>query len=187
MNLHLVGASPEPEEPKGNHHSLDELYLKYALDVKRWASHLAGPSADIEDIVHDVFIVALRRRFRFRGDAHVRTWLFRITHNVSRGRRRMRAIRELLFGRHREALVTAAPTPTTPQEEIERRERHVRFYQALDRLPDCYRTTLILYEIERLSGAEVAELTGTTLNTVWVRLHRGRSRLLEHLSREEDL
>jgi RNA polymerase sigma-70 factor (ECF subfamily) len=68
---------------------------------------------------------------------------------------------------------------------MERRERHVRLYQALDRLPDCYRTTLILYEIEELSGEQVAELTETNLSTVWVRLHRGRERLVQLLVRED--
>jgi RNA polymerase sigma-70 factor (ECF subfamily) len=94
-------------------------------------------------------------------------------------------IRRLLFNRHQETLASLAPSPSTPQEEIERRERHVRLYQALDQLPDGYRTALILYEIEGLSGEEVAELTGTSLGTVWVRLHRGRAKLLEVLDKEE--
>jgi RNA polymerase sigma-70 factor (ECF subfamily) len=68
---------------------------------------------------------------------------------------------------------------------MERREHHVRLYQALDRLPDSYRTTLILYEIEELSGERVAELTGTNVGSVWARLHRGRERLVELLERED--
>ena len=57
--------------------------------------------------------------------------------------------------------------------------------QALDRLPDVYRTALILYELEELPGEEVARLTGVPLGTVWVRLHRGRERLMQILSRGE--
>ena len=77
------------------------------------------------------------------------------------------------------------PEPRTPQHELERREQSARLYQALDRLPDVYRTALILYELEELPGEEVARLTGVPLGTVWVRLHRGRERLMQILSRGE--
>ena len=186
MGLHLVGSLSDPEEANGRPEPLDRLYEEHASDVKRWARRLAGPRADLEDLVHDVFVIALRRRFVSRHQANVTTWLFRVTENVVRNRMRRGFIRRLLFNRHQETLVSLAPSPSTPHEEVERYERHVRLYQALDQLPDCYRTTVILYEIEGLSGEEVAELTGTSLGTVWVRLHRGRAKLLDLLSKEEE-
>jgi RNA polymerase sigma-70 factor (ECF subfamily) len=115
----------------------------------------------------------------------VKAWLFRITHNAVRSRMRRGFVRRLLLGRHQDALVAQTPTPSTPQQEIERRERHVQLYDALDQLSDSYRTPLILYEIDGLSGEEVAELTGVRLATVWVRLHRGRAKLLDLLNKEE--
>jgi RNA polymerase sigma-70 factor (ECF subfamily) len=185
MGLHVVGSLSDPEKANGRPEPLDRLYERYASDVKRWAGRLAGPRADLEDLVHDVFVIALRRGFVNRPEASVKTWLFRVTENVVRNRMRRGFIRRLLFTRHQDALVSLAPAPSTPHEEIERRERHVRLYQALEQLPDCCRTAVILYEIEGLSGEEVAELTGTSLGTVWVRLHRGRVKLLEVLDKEE--
>ena len=185
MRLHVVKSISSPEGASSQPEPLEGLYEQHAYDVKRWARRLAGPRADLEDLVNDVFVIALRRRFSYRGEASAKTWLFRITHHVVRNRMRRGFIRRLLFSRHQDALVSLAPTPSTPQEEIERRERHVRLYQALDQLPDSYRTPLILYEIEGLSGEEVAELTSISLATVWVRLHRGRTRLLEVLDKEE--
>ena len=88
-----------------------------------------------------------------------------------------------LFGQNQTDLVP--PEPRTPHHEFERREQNARLYQALDRLPEVYRSTLILYELEELSGEEVARLTGVPLGTVWVRLHRGRERLMQILSRGE--
>jgi RNA polymerase sigma-70 factor (ECF subfamily) len=173
-----TGASAAPADP------IDALYERHLNQVKRWARQLAGPAADLEDLVHDIFLVALRKGFQERGEASVDTWLFRIAHHEVRAKRRRSRLRQLLLGRHQDTLVPAAPN--TPQQEMERRERHARLYQALDRLPDCYRTTLILYEIEELSGERVAELTETSLGTVWVRLHRGRERLVELLVREDD-
>jgi RNA polymerase sigma-70 factor (ECF subfamily) len=92
-------------------------------------------------------------------------------------------VRQWLFGQNQTDLVP--PEPRTPQHELERREDNVRLYQALDQLPEVYRTTLILYELEELSGEEVAGLTGVSIGTVWVRLHRGRERLMHILSREK--
>jgi RNA polymerase sigma-70 factor (ECF subfamily) len=185
MELHAVGSLSDSEEANGRPEPLDRLYAEHASDVRRWARRLAGPRADLEDLVHDVFVIALRRRFVVRREANVTTWLFRVTENVVRSRMRRGFVRRLLFNRHQETLVSLAPSPSTPHEEVERRERHVRLYRALDQLPDCYRTAVILYEIEGLSGEEVAKLTGTSLGTVWVRLHRGRAKLLEVLDEEE--
>src|SRR5204863_7143590 len=68
--------------------ALDHMYERYAPDVERWVQRLAGPRDDVDDLIHDVFVVALRRRGEFRGEASPRTWLFRITHHVVRTRRR---------------------------------------------------------------------------------------------------
>jgi RNA polymerase sigma-70 factor (ECF subfamily) len=159
------------------------MYSQHLAKVKRWARRLAGPSADLEDLVHDVFLIALRKGFQFRGDASVETWLFGITQRVVWTKRRKSHVRQWLFGRNQSDLVP--PEPHTPHHELERREQNVRLYHALDRLPEVYRTALILYELEELSGEEVARLTGVPLGTVWVRLHRGRERLMQILSRGE--
>jgi RNA polymerase sigma-70 factor (ECF subfamily) len=163
--------------------ALDRLYEHHAGDVERWVQRLAGPHADHQDLVHDVFVVALRRQSEFRGDASLRTWLFRITHHVVRHRRKRDFVRRLLFARHAPALADTTPAPTA-FDDLARRERTARLYAALDRLPDRYRTPLVLYELEGLSGEEVAELLGLELNTVWVRLHRARARLLAALKKD---
>jgi RNA polymerase sigma-70 factor (ECF subfamily) len=185
MTLHLIKPVHDADVATERTDRLDELYARHASDVKRWVRRLAGPSADVDDLLHDVFVIALRRRFTFRGEANVTTWLFRITHHVVRSRQRRSYLRALLFGRHQDALAEATTPSATPHEEVERREQHVLLYQALGRLPDAYRTALILYEIDGLSGEAVAELIGISLGTLWVRLHRGRAKLLACLSEEE--
>jgi RNA polymerase sigma-70 factor, ECF subfamily len=159
------------------------LYEEHVAQVKRWAYRLAGPSADLEDLVHDIFVIALTKGFQGRGEATVDTWLFAITDKVVRGKRRRRRMREMLLGRHRETLVP--PAPSTPQQDAEQHEQLVRLYRALDRLPDRYRNTLVLYELEELPGDRIAALTQTTVGAVWVRLHRGRERLAALLAEEE--
>jgi RNA polymerase sigma-70 factor, ECF subfamily len=165
---------------------LDQVYERHVADVDRWVRRLVGPREDVEDLVHEVFVVAIRRRGSFRGDASVKTWLFRIAHHIVRGRRRRERVRHWLFMRHVDELPATGARTVTPLEEMEQREQSARLYAALDRLSDDYRTALILYEIEGLSGEQVAELVGVSLGTLWVRLHRGRARLLRELAKEEE-
>lgn len=176
--------APQTATP-GDHSadSIDALYARHLSRVKRWARQLLGPGMDVQDLVHDVFCIAFRKPFQDRGEAAVDTWLFRITLREAQAKRRRQRLRQFLLGRHREQLMPAAPA--TPQQELERQEQHARLYRALDRLPDRYRTPLILFEIEELSGEQVAEIIQITEAALWVRLHRGRAKLLELLQEEE--
>ena len=160
----------------------DHLYESYAVMVERWVRRLAGPNAEVEDLIHDVFVVALRRRGEFRGDAKVSTWLFRITHFVVRKRRFRQKLRGLLDVLHHAQARTMAPPSPTPLELVERHQQHVRLYAALDKLPDKYRTPIILCDIEGASAEEAGRLLGLSANAVWVRVHRGRAMLLEQLT-----
>src|SRR5512143_219395 len=79
---------------------LDHIYEHNVTEVERWVRRLTGPRQDVEDIVHDVFLIAVRRQGDFRGDASIKTWLFRIADHVVRGRRRRERVRRWLFLRH---------------------------------------------------------------------------------------
>jgi hypothetical protein len=59
--------------------TIEEIYDRYAPQVERWVRRLAGPRLDVEDLLHDIFLVVLRRRHEFRGEAKITTWLFCIT------------------------------------------------------------------------------------------------------------
>jgi len=160
----------------------NHLYENYEPTVERWVRRLCGPGADIEDLVHDVFVVALRRRGEFRGEAKVSTWLFRITQFVVRKSRFRRRLRTFLDVLHRSQAEVVVPPSPTPLELVEQRQRCASLYAALDRLPDKYRTAIILCDIEGAGAEEAGQLLGLTANAVWVRVHRGRAMLLEQLT-----
>jgi RNA polymerase sigma-70 factor, ECF subfamily len=164
---------------------LDDVYRAHAGEVARWVGHLGGPTADVDDLVHEIFLVVERRLAEFRGDARLTTWLYRITEHVVRGRRRNDRIRRWLRRAWRGDVERAlSPAPLTPIEDLERRRSTETVYRILDRLPHKYRDVLILFELEGASGEEIAELTGRKLATVWVHLHRARRLFLEALSDE---
>ena len=181
--MHEPGRLPSERTPAVDDldDALDRLYERHAAAVERWVRRLVGPRGDVQDLIHDIFLIALRRRREFRGEARPQTWLFRITHNVVASSLRRERIRRWLLARHHEDPSAHECPPGTPLEQIEQREQQVRLYAALDRLPEKYRTAIILYELEGLSGQEIAALLGADVNAVWVRLHRARAKLMHAL------
>jgi RNA polymerase sigma-70 factor (ECF subfamily) len=153
---------------------LGELYRLYGDTVARWSARLGGPEADVEDLVQEVFLVIARKFKGFRGASKVETWLFGITANVVRNRRR----REHRWGWLKSLAEQAARSmPTSaadPSESLEQRETAARFYRVLDGLSEAQRNAMILFDVEGLSGEEIAELTGVRPETVFMRLMRGR-------------
>ena len=167
---------------------LDAIYRAYAGTVARWVAKLVGPQADVEDLVHEIFLVARRRLPEFRGEAKLTTWLCRITERVARQTRCRERFRRWFSRMRRFEIEDAtAPTRLPPVDALERRESKEACYRMLDRLPDKYRTVLILFELEDLSGEDIASLTGLKPATVWVRLHRARSGFLADVRRAQRL
>jgi DNA-directed RNA polymerase specialized sigma24 family protein len=71
----IAGRVSTPQVRNALNELLDHIYERNVADVERWVRRLVGPGLDVEDIVHDVFLVAVRRRGDFRGDASLKTWL----------------------------------------------------------------------------------------------------------------
>jgi RNA polymerase sigma-70 factor (ECF subfamily) len=181
----LPGAGPpSPSLALVDPIDLGRVYRDHAGQVARWAQRLLGPTAEIEDVLHEVFLVAHRRCPDFRGDAQITTWLYAITQKVVLDVRRKRRWRRWLgLGREQaEAIVTNAPSPLRA---LEGRHAAALTYRLLDKLPEAERTALILFELEGLSGEEIAALTQEPVGTIWVRLHRARARFRKHFVAHE--
>ncbi len=153
---------------------LGQVYREHAATVARWAQRLLGPRGDVEDVLHEVFLIAHRRLPTFRGESLVTTWLYGITQRVVYGvRRRARWRSWLHLGREGDDIAGEAPTPLRV---LEGQRAAALTYELLDELPEAERSALILFELEGLSGEEIAALTGERIGTVWVRLSRARAR-----------
>jgi RNA polymerase sigma-70 factor (ECF subfamily) len=168
---------------------LETVYRVYGPLVERWVCRLGGPSSDLEDLVQEVFIKVDRLLPGFRGEAKLTTWLYRITENVVGHARRKQRFRRWLIGSSENVAATLEKKPElglfapSPAEDLEQRETAALVYRVLDGLPDKYRTLLILFELEGLSGEELCELTGLKRSTLWVRLHRAREKFVERMKK----
>jgi RNA polymerase sigma-70 factor (ECF subfamily) len=163
-----------PEAP-----DLAQIYRTHVRDVGRWAERLAGPGFDLSDMVSEVFEIAQRRLPSFRGESSIKTWLWGITEKVVRHRRRKDRIRHWLSPSAKDATRYLPATGPSQHERLEEQERRERVYRVLDRLSGRDREVLILFELEEMSGAEIAALLGTTVGNVWLRMHRARARFIK--------
>lgn len=181
----MRGPRPGAGEPAGSPEALtptfSAVYAAHAQTVARWAARLGGPSADVEDITQEVFVVVNRRLSEFRGDGRMSTWLFGITAKVAANERRRRKLRHLWF-RLVPGAGDDAPAPADGAlEQLEKRERRVLFHRALDRLNERHRRALVLFELEEMSVEEVAAHLELRPGNVRVLLHRARAAFLESM------
>jgi RNA polymerase sigma-70 factor (ECF subfamily) len=156
---------------------IEAAFRRRRGDLERWAARLGGPLVDAEDVAQEVMMVAHARLPEFHHEAQLTAWLFKTTQNIAATHRRRERLRRWLRGMPLDYAAELEARGPSVLEEMERREAAAEVYSALDRLAEKYRSVVILFEIEGLSGEEIASLTGLSLSTVWVHLHRGRKKL----------
>ncbi len=165
-----------PEDPRVGHASvarleLAEIYTQHAGFVFRVLRGMGVPEAAVDDAVQDVFLVVHRRLPEFDGRARVTTWLFQIALHVALSyRRKERRVRDQTPLRE-----TLEDDGGSPLAHVERGQMLGRLQQVLEGLDDDKRVALVLSDLEQLTAPEIAELTGTPLNTVYTRLRRARA------------
>jgi RNA polymerase sigma-70 factor (ECF subfamily) len=158
--------------------SFEEAYRKWANTVARWAQQLGGSDVDVDDVVQEVFLVVSRQLHCFRGEARFSTWLFEITRKITANHRRRHRWRFWRTTAPHGADSEPSDIPA-PDAEIDRRQTIDQFYHALDKLPEKYRTVLVLYEIEGMSTQDIADLRGLKLSTVRVQIGRARESFMK--------
>jgi RNA polymerase sigma-70 factor, ECF subfamily len=155
---------------------------------------LTDPS-DAADTTQEVFLKIFRGMKYFHGESSLKTWIYRIAIHEASNRRRW-------WFRHKSKETSMEPmenggaeTPVSssmnaalvdkhksPFDNVADHELHARVEQALRKVPEPYRTAIVLRDIEELSYEEIAEITQVSLGTVKSRITRGRSALRQKLS-----
>ncbi len=155
------------------------LYREQAGFVWKSLQRMGVASADLEDALQEVFIVA-HRRFNEYDAARGRpsTWLFGIALNVARNAGRSRR-------RRREADEPQVVTidHTTPEDALRREQARSLAQSLLEQLSPEHRSVFVMFEVEGMSCAEIAAMIGVPTGTVHSRLHAARQRLGTVLAR----
>ncbi len=171
---------------RGNTAAFRALYTRHRADVARLVYRMLGASADLDDVVQEVFFQVYRSLKDFRGQSKFSTWLHRVTVNVVLMHRRAARSRPMLTD-EAPPDVSADPRVAMPDEDAARRERMRAFSRLLDRLPDKKRIVFVLHELEGIAPSEIAKIVGAPVLTVRTRLFYARREIEAMLADEPSL
>jgi RNA polymerase sigma-70 factor (ECF subfamily) len=173
----------------GSEEAFASLIARYHQPIYSLLARAVQDRADAADLTQEVFVKVFRGVGSFHGESSLRTWIYRIALREASNQRRW-------WARHRqqeipieqEMLDNESGQPVllkemlvdpseSPYDSAIHEENRARVETALSQVPEPYRTTLILRDIEGFVYEEVAEMLGVNLGTVKSRLVRGRAAL----------
>lgn len=181
---------------EGDERAFTELVTRYKSRVFNLVSRLLNDQEASDDICQEVFVRVHLHRKNYRRGAKFSTWLFTIAANLAKNeiRRRKRRRNWSSLDHLQENLNDSSMQLMDPKAN---RERDVEVQQlqgvvgeAIEALPEKYRTSLVLRDIDGLAYEEIAEVLGIPGGTVRSRINRARMMLkkkLEPLVRRDDL
>lgn len=174
----------------GDADAFDVLVTRFSADVYALLYRLTDNAEESCDLTQDTFLSALTSIKGFRGEAGLKTWLFRIAINHSRNRfrwwkRRRRdvtvSLDQSIGDGERTLNDTLASGGRTPEESAISGERDLALMRALKALPDIFREAIVLCDLEGLTYDEISAALGVNIGTVKSRIARGREELRKRL------
>ncbi len=176
------------EDIKPDKAAFSELLRRYQPHVEKMLYHLAPDWQDRADLAQEVWIRVYRNINRLKEPVKFKGWLSRIATNLfyDELRKRKRVSHPLSLDAPRkmddgEMDWEIASDYPSPNDNLTTREFYDQLKVAIAELPEVFRTTIILREIEGLAYEEIAEMTESSLGTVKSRIARARARLQSEL------
>ncbi|MDF2671595.1 MAG: polymerase sigma factor [Paenibacillus sp.] len=161
--------------------TLDKLMMEYGQDVWNFAYLICKKREMADDITQDVFLQAFRHVTSFRGEATLKTWLLKITRNISYNYRNTAFIRKVLLV----GFVERAGAYPSAEEDFLEQESANEVWKSVFDLPAPYREVILLDAKHHLSILEIAHVLGIAEGTVKSRLFRARKKLSAMLTKGE--
>lgn len=171
--------------------AFEQLVAERTGDIYGLLFRLTSDAEEARDLTQETFLRAFQAIQKFRGDADLKTWLYRIAINQARNRwrwwrRRRRDATVSLdaaVGEREQTVATRLEdtNASDPEQETLAREREQQLRQALQGLRGAYREAVVLRDIEGLTYEEIAATLQINIGTVKSRLARGRLELRRKL------
>ena len=167
---------------RGDRSAISALLERHQQKVFGFGFKMCGDAEDAKDVAQDTLLTMARTVRDFRGDASLSTWLYTVARSFCiKKRRRTKGAPAFHEPLDQAAHDNASEPSMTPEQMLLGREVRETVSAALDKLEPEAREVVVMRDVEGLSAAEVAEVTGVTVAAVKSRLHRARAALREHL------
>lgn len=175
---------------RGEAPAFEQLVAERSGEIYGLLFRLTDNSEEARDLTQETFLRAFQNIDRFRGEADLRTWIYRIAINQARNRwrwwrRRRRDATVSLDAAQNQTgqplITTLAEGSDSPEQQTLAHERQTALLAALQRLGRSYRETVILRDIEGFTYDEIAATLKINVGTVKSRLARGRQELRQKL------
>lgn len=178
---------PEQQPPRRSDMERRALFERQMLPhldaLYRSALSMTKNAGDADDLVQDTFLRAYQFLDQFEGGTNARAWLFRILTNlyINAYRRRAREPERVSYDDmedfylyNRLAYAQSSGMGASPEEEVVQKVQVEAIREAIEKLPDEYRDTVILADLNDFSYQEISEMLDVPIGTVRSRLSRGR-------------
>jgi RNA polymerase sigma-70 factor (ECF subfamily) len=165
----------------GDIDSFELIMRRHNQRIYRTVRAILRDEDETVDVMQEAYVSAFTHLGDFSGRAQFSTWLTRIAVHEALGRLRKQKRLEPLDETESEDRGMISPA-TSPEHDASDAELRVLLEEAVDGLPETFRTTFVLRSIEQLSVAETAEVLGIPEETVKTRHHRARERLQNALT-----
>jgi RNA polymerase sigma-70 factor (ECF subfamily) len=168
---------------EGENDCFDVLVERYKTRLFNYLLRLVADRDEAEEIAQEAFVKAYIHAGKYKTIAKFSTWLYTIATNLVRNKMRSRSRAPQVFslwGRGRfdgeeEKQIDIVDPDRSPEERMNDRELSDVISRAIARIPEKYRTSFVLREINQLSYEEIAAVTGLKLGTVRSRINRARN------------
>jgi RNA polymerase sigma-70 factor (ECF subfamily) len=172
--------------------SLEEALALLQKTVFSFSMKVCGQRQDAEDTMQEVLLKSVPNLPKFNNPKALMVWLYKVAKNrclMSRRKSKFAPKEDLSFEElmpdRRELQKLSGNPDGTPETSLLRRENAKRLREAVQKLPPDYRLILVLHDMEELSDADVAEITGLRPGTIRVRLHRARLFVRKELAKQD--
>ena len=172
--------------------SLEEALRLLQDMVFSFSMRVCGQRQDAEDTVQEVLFKSVPYLSKFDSPRALAVWLYKVAKNrclMTRRRSKFAPTASLsleeLMPNRQEMKQLAGESAATPETSLLRQESAARLKKAVQKLPPAYRLILVLHDMEELSKADIAAITGLRLGTIRVRLHRARLFVRKELAKPD--
>ena len=165
----------------GEAEAFGQLVRRYQDRLFHTFAHVLGRDEDAYDVVQDTFVQAFVKLESFERKAGFYTWIYRIAMNMAATRRRRARPIASIEQLREQTQLEPSDRHEAPEANLDRHETVSAVRGAIARLPDEFRSVLVLREIDGCDYDQIAELLDLPVGTVRSRLHRARLQLRDLL------